>query len=282
MVDHVFSLFQTAGEENAVFPFPIREYQRYIFGDDKLAHRFGTDLAKALIAHGPGLGVLKSETSTSNQNSPCGIAVAVLTDYVPTATHSLRDHFVAYLNRYLIATNAKPTLKIDVTRVENGVQPRKGVPVATTQAYHIDRERLGGRTIIMLSDLRSSSDQEQRIKQSLQILEINNPIVFVYLASLSESTDVATLSPLLEFIVRLSIKDIESIMQSQRFTLNECFVQFLLGRDDVEFCQFLRRQDDCFARLLLDYAIGGRYYEQDIYQQNVKFLLWEVGVRESV
>jgi hypothetical protein len=64
--------------------------------------------------------------------------------------------------------------------------------------------------------------------------------------------------------------------------MNECFVRFILGRDEEYFCKFLRRQDDCFVRLLLDYAIGGRYYEDELYQQNVKFLQWEIRARESM
>ncbi|KAF2124586.1 hypothetical protein P153DRAFT_326954 [Dothidotthia symphoricarpi CBS 119687] len=280
MSQDVFCLFKSAGGENATFPIAIKEYQRYLFGDDKLAHRFGTDLAKAFVAHGPGFGARKT---TSYVHSPIGdIVVAVISGYVPTATHNLRNHFVACLNRHLVSINARPAVKIDINRVEKGLQARNGPSPSPQEAYHIDRERLEGRAVIILGDLRKSPDHENQVRQSLRGLEVDSPIVFVYLSSLSEHAHPNAVSPLLEFVVSPSIKDVEVIVQTDQFVLNECFVLFVLGRDHGEFCQFMRRQDDGFARLLLDYAIGGQYYEKELYQQNVKFLHWEVGTRESV
>ncbi|CAO2649687.1 Nn.00g009790.m01.CDS01 [Neocucurbitaria sp. VM-36] len=280
MVQDVFSLHKLAGGDNVTFPFFVKDYQRYVFGDDRLAHRFGTDLAKAFIAHGPGFGATQpaqSTTTTSNQRPTNDVAVAVLSDYVPTATHSLRNHFTAYLNRHLISINARPALKIDIHGVEGGLHVRHG-----PQAYHVDRERLGARTIIVLADIRMSEDREAQINTSLRNLGIDSFIVFAYLISIDGPSSSATLSPILSFVVSPSIKDVENMAQADRFTMNEGFVRFILGRDYVEFCQFLRRQDDFFARLLLDYAIGGRCNKDDLYEQNVKFLIWDVAARESM
>ncbi|KAJ4363906.1 hypothetical protein N0V83_009358 [Neocucurbitaria cava] len=280
MVQDVFSLHEVAQADSITFPFPVKDYQRYVFGDDKLAHRFGTDLAKSFIAHGPGFGATQpaqSTTTTSNQRPTDDVAVAVLSGYVPTATHSLRNHFVAYLNRHLISFNARPALKIDIYGVEGGLQARHG-----PQAYHIDQGRLESRTIIILADIRMSQDREARINQSFRNLGIDNFVVFAYLVSVDGALSSTILSPILSFVVSPSIKDVESFAQAERFTMNEGFVQFVLGRDYVEFCQFVRRQDDFFARLLLDCAIGSGCNNNPLYEQNVKFLIWEVTARESM
>jgi hypothetical protein len=277
MGEDVFSLHRVTGTDNVTFPFSVKDYQHYVFGDDKLAHRFGTDLAKAFIAHGPG----STTTATSNQSSTGNIAVAVLSGYIPTATHSLRNHFVAYLNRHLLSINAEPAVKIDVHSEETGSQARNEPLTGGTKVYHVDRERLSGRSIIVLGDIRLSQGQENHVKQSLRDLQINNPITFLYLASFSGPADSTTLSPILSFIVSPALKDVENIAQGN-FVMNECFVRFILGRDEEYFCKFLRRQDDSFARLLLDYAISGRYYGDELYQQNVKFLQWDIRARESM
>lgn len=282
MVQDVFSLHKITGGDNVTFPFAVKDYQRYVFGDDKLAHRFGTDLAKAFIAHGPGFGATQpaqstTTTTTSNQRPTNDVAVAVLSDYIPTATHGLRNHFAAYLNRHLISINARPALKIDIHGADGCIQVRHG-----PQAYHVDRERLEARTIIVLADIRMSQDREDEIHQSLRNLGIDNAMVFAYLVSFDGPLSSATLSSILSFVVSPSIKDVECIAQADRFTMNEGFVQFVLGRDYVEFCRFVRRQDDFFARLLLDYAIGGGCNKDELFEQNVKFLIWEVSARESM
>ncbi|OAL45886.1 hypothetical protein IQ07DRAFT_591161 [Pyrenochaeta sp. DS3sAY3a] len=281
MVQNVLSLHQTAeGDLTVTFPFSVKDYQRYVFGDDRLAHTFGTDLAKAFIDRGPGFGAAQPTTTSSNQSPSDDFAVAVLSDHVPTATHSLRNHFVAYLNRHLVSINARPALRIDLHRVGERSQGRHGPQANDT--YHIDRERLGSKSLIVLADLRTSQNDEARITESLRRLRLDNPIVFLYLASLEHLANASALSPILSFVVSPSINDVESIAQVERFAMNECFVQYVLGREYAQFCSFIRRQDDSFARLLLDYAICGLFYENDLYEQNVKFLLWEVAARESM
>ncbi|UPX11922.1 uncharacterized protein EKO05_0002506 [Ascochyta rabiei] len=281
MIDNVFSLHQSPGGNEVTFPFDLKDYQRYVFGDDRLAHRLGTACAKAFIAHGSGSRAAQPTTApASNQSAADDVAVAVVSGYVPTATHSLRNHFVAYLNRHLISTNANPALKIDLNVVE-GPHGRTG-PHAGTENYCLDREQVGNRPIILLSDIRLSQDREHRVRLSLRSQHIDNPLVFVYLAAVTEPTRVCSLSSILSFIVTPSLKDVELLAQTNSFVMNECFVQYILGRDDEEFCRFLRRQDDGFVRLLLDYAIGGRYYDDDMYRANVKFMQWEVGARESM
>ena len=283
MVDNVFALHHITGEDEVIFPFSIKDYQRYVFGDDKLAHRFGTDCAKAFIAHGSGSKAAQHTTTkpTSNQSATDDVAVAVISGYVPTATHSLRNHFVACLNRHLVSTNANPAIKIDINSVEGSLPERNG-PQAGTYIYRIDRERAGRRTIIVLSDIRLCRDQEHQIRASLRSAQVDNPITFVYLASVLEPSKSKSLSPMLGFIISPSLKDVEDIAHTTSFVMNASFVQYIFGRDDEEFCRFLRRQDDGLVILLLDYAIGGRYYNNELYQANIKFLQWEVGTRESL
>jgi hypothetical protein len=269
MEEDVFALYRVMSGTD--FPFSVKDYQHYVFGDDRLAHRFGTDLAKAFIAHGPG----STTTVLSDQSPTSNLAVAVLSGYVPTATHSLRNHFSSHLNQYLVSVNAKPAVKIDI-HVEEGSQ------AGGAKVYHVDRGRIGGRSIIILGDIRLSQSQEDHVKQSFRSLQIDNPITFVYLASIPSPANSTTLAPILSLIVSPAVKDVENIAQGHHFVMNECFVRFILGRDEEYFCRFLRRQDDSFARLLLDYSIGGQYYEDELYQQNVKFLQWEIRARDSI
>lgn len=266
MVQDVFSLHNIVGRDETAFPFSIKDYQKYVFGDDRLAHRLGTDLARAFIP--------------TISNPTDDFAVAVLSEKVPTATHSLRNHFVAYLNRHLIANNATPALKIDFHDAGVNAHARNGPDCKKKGSYHIDVERLGSRTLIVLAEIRTSQDREDRIRSSFGERGITT--VFAYLASLSGSATTAAISSFLSQVVSPSMRDIEEIAHATKFVMNECFVQFVLGREYAEFCKFIRRQDDYFARELLDHAIGGHYYNNEDYEHNVKFLIWETEARESV
>ncbi|KAF2032783.1 hypothetical protein EK21DRAFT_109528 [Setomelanomma holmii] len=282
MVHDVFTLHKSAGEADVNFPFAIRDYQSYIFGDDRLAHRFGTDLAKAFIDRGPALGTPTSSTNTrATRSFKDTVAVAVLSEYVPTASHGLRNHFVAYLNRHLISNNVPPARKLDLYADKSMATVRYDPQTIRTVAHHVDRARLGGRTLVVLADLQLSQAQDEAIEESLRQLGIDNPIIFAYLAAFDDQRTPA-LSSTLSTIVNPSPKDVDRLVQSASFIMNNVFVHFLLGRDHTEFCRFLRVQDDSFARLLLDYAIGGDCYRDELYEQNFKFTVWEVGTRESI
>ncbi|KAF1916669.1 PRTase ComF-like protein [Ampelomyces quisqualis] len=282
MVYDVFPLHKIAGGDDVKFPFSVKDYQRYVFGDAKLAHKFGTDLARAFIACGQRGPTPSSKSATSNQNLTNEVAVAVVSGYAPTATYNLRKHFTACINRHLIAHNARPARNIDIIGTKEGRAVRLDPQASRTDAHHIDGVFLGNRTLIVLGDIRMCKDQEDAIIDSLGTLKIGNKVVFAYLASLDESTNPGSLSSTLSSIVSPSLKDVENIAQSAHFSMTEAFARFVLGRDYAEFCRFLRGQDDVLARLLLDYAIGGGYYEEDMYKDNFSFLLWEVDARESV
>jgi hypothetical protein len=272
MVYDVFSLYQIDGGADVNFPFSVSDYQRYVFGDDKLAHQFGTDLAKAFIARGSGY--RGPDTTRSNQSLAHNIAVAVLSEYALTATHNLREHFSAHLNRHLITHNGRPVRKIDITSTQEASCAPRGGP-----RYHIDTAYLGDRTLIILGDICMCKDREISILQSLKSV---NTVIFVYLAALDASTSSTALSSTLSTIVSPSIKVLDSIAQSARFSMTEAFARCVLGREYAEFCRFLRGQDDVLVRKLLDYAIGGGYGGDEMYEQNFRFLVWEVEARESV
>ncbi|KAH7561586.1 hypothetical protein BM1_02690 [Bipolaris maydis] len=265
MVQDVFSLHSIVAGDELRFPFSLKDYQRYIFGDDRLAHRLGTDLAKAYISTLP---------------SPIDdFAVAVLSEQVPTATHSLRDHFAAYLNRHLVANNAAPALKLGFHHARPSAELARVGPPAST-IYHIDTKRLQKRTLIVLADIRTSQDREDEIRHSFAVQGITT--VFAYLAALSDAASTVALSNLLSSVISPSMKEIEAITQGPHFVMNQCFVKFILERDNVDFCQFIRRQDDHFVRLLLDHAIYSNYYNDKEHTDNIRFLLWEVQARESI
>jgi hypothetical protein len=76
--------------------------------------------------------------------------------------------------------------------------------------------------------------------------------------------------------------DLNASVEVSAFRYELCvFVRFVLGRDYTDSSRYLRGQENSLARLL-DYAFGGDYYQEEVYEQNFKFLLWELRTRVSM
>ncbi|KAF2875786.1 PRTase ComF-like protein [Massariosphaeria phaeospora] len=274
----VYSLHKITSDEPSTLSFSPKEYSRFKFGDDRISHRFGIELAKAFTANVLGL----------IQDSSTEFSVAVSYEYTPSAAYGLRSHFVSYLNRYLVSHKCNPAHKVDIYRsmsytVDYATQD------ATTRArlmnkarFQIDRERVAGQTIIVLDDMRVTGSHEERIKRMLREANLVNRVFFVYFAEVTNHSISPTIEHRLNSAGVSSFKEIEALAQSGKFCMNNRVVKDVMSREHVEFCQFLRRQDDDFAHLLLDCVIGSRYYDRVEYRENFKFLLWEVKARESI
>ena len=270
MVQDVFALHSIGGKKTLEYPYSVDEYQRYVFGDDALAYRFGTELAKAFVV---GRGA----------SSPDDIAVAVLSDGVPTATHALRDHLVAYLNRHLVAANARPAVKLELYRIRaDGQNDSQTIRHGHVIDYHIDSVRLGDRPLFILGDFQLSHDYEIAITTALQRRGIKSTVSFIYLIALNGSISGADVSPFLSSVSKPTTATISSLAQSSAFRMNESFVHFVVASEHAEFSRLIRRQDDGFVRLLLEYAIIKGYYKEKMYQDNFKFLMWEAETREQI
>jgi hypothetical protein len=283
MVPEVFSLHTIIGTGHLEFPFSIKDYQRYVFGDDTLAHQFGTDLAKAFIARGPNFGASQSTNiGTSNQRPANDVTVAVLSGRVPTATHRLREHFTTHLNDYLNSINSRLARKVEITGGKNGNIVSEDSSATKTKTYHIDRTSVAGSMLVILGDIRMSQNQEDIINKSLATSKIDTTVIFAYLATLDDPTRAAALSPILYSIASPTSKDIENIVQSPNFTMNETIARYVLGFEYIEFCRFLRAQQDSFVKALRDYVVDGALCGDELFKSNLTFLLWECSSRESI
>lgn len=285
MVEDAFAIYEITTQNDLNFPYPIKEYQRYVFGDDEIAHRYGTDLAKALIAKRLGLRLNPGpifDNTACESDFRSDFAVAIITSQIPTATNSLRDHFTTYLTNHLLSTCGVCAIKVDIHR-HGSDQDTSITPTSTrTSGYYMDSASFTSRRLIIISDVRIDRHQESAIRASLESLKISTPPLFVYLAMIKDANSIASILPVLSDIIAPSMKDIEALSRCTDFVMNESFVDFVMGQEYSKFCRLVRLQDDDFTRRLLDYAIIGKYHDDVTSVQNFKFLQWEVSTRNEV
>jgi hypothetical protein len=282
MVQHVLSLHTIAEKDNLESSFSIKDYQRYVFGDDRLAHQYGTDLAK-VIAREPALKASQCSNNTpNNSTSRNDVTVAVLSDHVATATHRLREHFMCQLNHHLISIKCRPARKIAITATSMSNTIHQDFSKLEREIENIDFKDLQGGLLIVLGDIRMCQEPEDVINSSLKAFNLDIPVIFAYLAVLHGPATAAVLSPKLYSVINPSLEIVESIAQSASFAMNEAMARYVLGYENVKFCRFVRGQYDSFVKLLMDYAVGRGFGEDVLYEHNFKFLAWEVDARDSI
>ncbi|KAF2262428.1 hypothetical protein CC78DRAFT_534765 [Lojkania enalia] len=271
-----FSLHKISSEDETTFTFSAKDYSRFKFGDDTTARRYGMDLAQAFI-----------ETELLEKPLP-KFVVTVSCHYIPTAAFWLRHHFVSYLNRYL-AFKGSPAEKVDIYRnrmyaTDHATQGAgDSTQILENIEWHIDVPRIQGKTIIVIDDIRVTGKHEERKKRMFAEAGLTNtPIHFVYFAEVTNSAVGPTFEHRLNSTVVHTIQDLAPIVRNpSKFRMNCCFVKFILKYAYVDFCRFMRMQEDGFAQILLDYALGSQYYSLSEYEENCRFLRWDVGVREA-
>ena len=100
-----FSLHKIDNEKS--FTFNPYEYSRFKYGDDLVAEKYGEDLASAFIQD-----VLMAQNLEN-------IQLVVITSpysFIPTATFAMKNHFVKFLNRWLIQQKYLPVQESKIHR----------------------------------------------------------------------------------------------------------------------------------------------------------------------
>lgn len=258
-----FSLHKITCTEN--FPFSPVEFSRFKFGDDDAAQRFGTAMAEAFIRE-----YLCGSTPPISE-----LVIACSYQFIPTAACALRRHFLRHINRWMAANNLDPVQKVKIYRATT-YQLDYGTLSAESRAqhiardhFHIDREMVANKTILVLDDIRITGGHETRLLRMFQELGIQEPLLFLYFAELTSRKIEPGIENHLNFYDVHSIFDLEELLQRGRFAINARFVKYVLAYEHEAFCSFLEGQDERFAGLLLHMAIGNGYHKKQEYAANI-------------
>lgn len=270
-----FSLHKITNSED--FSFSPAEFSRFKFGDDNAAQHFGTAMAEAFI----------QEYFCGRQRPTSELVVACSYQFIPTAAYSLRRHFLRHLNRWMAANDLLPVQKVKIYR-STTYQLDYGTLTAESRAqhigrdhFHVDRDLVVGKTILVLDDIRITGAHENRILRMFQELGIQEPLLFLYFAELTSSRVEPGIENRLNFYDIQSIFDLEDIVQHGRFAINARFVKYVLAYEHEAFCRFLKGQDEGFAALLLHVAIGNGYHKKHEYAVNMSELSRKLCLGQS-
>jgi hypothetical protein len=254
------------------FDFSPNEFSRLKFGDDNVAYRFGVAVAEGFIR------------DRLHAFPVLEIVVGVSYQFIPTAALALRKHFIFHLNQWLARNGWPPAREIKIHRITTyqvdygtlSVESRR--ELIGKDHFHIDRNLMGCKTILVLDDIRVTGAHEQRLLQMFDEFGLRSQVTFIYFAELANRDVDPSIENRLNFYAVHSIFDLEEIVKSGKFAINARVVKYILSSSHEAFSVFLQRQEDGFSNLLFDMAKGNGYHNVKKYSANFDTLMRRVSL----
>lgn len=250
------------------FGFSPADYSRFKFGDDEVAGRFGAALADGFIRE------VLSHVAEHQEL----VVISSPYSFIPTATFTMKNHFVARLNRWL-AQHGRPV--VQETKVHRTITYKEDygeldaeqrLKLIGNDSFHIDKVFLYGKTLLFLDDIKITGGHERMISKMIDSYGLDNPTYMLYFGELVNNTIPPNIENYLNYYSVKAIFDLDDIIESGRFCINTRIVKYILNYDHESFCIFLQNKTDEFINTLYDMALGNGYHTMDSYQLNLNYL----------
>jgi hypothetical protein len=244
------------------------EYSRFKFGDEKIAKKFGDQLAEGFI-------------ETQLIKEPIAQQIVVISSpysFIPTATFCMKNYFVFRLNRWLsengfpVIQEAKVHRTITYKEDYGELDAEERIKLIGNDSFQIDKNFLIGKTIVFLDDIKITGSHERMILKMVDQYNLPNEIHLLYFAELTNKDIPPQFENYLNYHFVKSIFDVEKIIHSKHFFINTRIVKYILNYDFDTFCVFLENQSDEMIHDLFNMALGNSYHSIEVYAKNFNFM----------
>lgn len=250
------------------FGFSPADYSRFKFGDGEVARYFGAELAEGFIKQ-------QLNTCTANQQL---VVLSSPYSFIPTATFTLKNYFVAVMNRWL-ANNNRPVVQESkvhrtITYKEDygELNAEERLSLIGNDSFHVDKAFLKGKTLLFLDDIRITGGHERMIKKMIDAYELDNKVYMIYFAELINYHIHPSVENYLNYFSVQNIFDLDEIINCGNFCINTRIVKYILNYEHESFCVFLQNKPEFFINQLYDMALGNSYHNMDSYRLNLNYL----------
>jgi hypothetical protein len=269
---YTYSLHKITNADS--FSFEPAEYSNFKFGDDKIAEKFGNNLAEKFI---------KDVLSVINVSTTQFVVISSPYSFIPTATFSLKNHFVSILNNWLASQSFPVVQETKIYRTitykedYGELNAEQRIKLIGNDVFYIDTEFIKGKTLIFLDDIRITGSHERMISKMLDRYQINNNSYLLYFAELINTNIHPNIENYLNYYSIKSIFDLDKLIDSEDFVINTRVVKFILHTDKANFKLFIQNKKTKFLKLLYNMAIGNGYHSINVYSGNILTLKKEIS-----
>ena len=262
------------------FSFSPAEYSRFKFGDDAVAQKFGTALAKEFISSQ----LLKRRITKQI------VVISSPYAFIPTATFAMKNYFVFELNKWLAENNLpvvqETKVNREVTYKEDygELDADQRINLIGNDIFHIDAAFVKDKLLFFLDDIKITGSHEKMITKMLVQHGLHNETHLLYFAELTNKNIHPNIENYLNYFAVKSVFDLSSIIQQERFTINTRIVKYLLNTETSPFMVFISCHSTDFLTLLYNMALGNSYHTIEAYQKNLAIIkrAIETGAKKEI
>lgn len=263
---HTYSLHKIANWHS--LSFSPDEYSRFKFGDDIIAKKFGTNLAKNFIHQYLRVHAISKQI----------VVIASPYSFIPTATFSLKNYFVFTLNSWLaenginVVQEAKVHRNVTYKEDYGELNAEERMNLIGNDRFQIDKEFVRDKALLFIDDIKITGSHEKMILKMVNEYGLSNEIHLLYFAELINKNIHPNIENQLNYHYIKSIFDLDDIIKSGSFKFNTRVVKYILNYEFSIFSIFLHNQTDEFIEMLYNMAIGNGYHGISAYSENLKFI----------
>lgn len=264
----MYSVFSLHKITDYNIPFCKVEYSKFKFGDGLIAEKYGRDLANGFIEN-------------EMKNKYDGTKIVVVSSpyaHIPTATFYMKNHFIDYLNKWLIDNGfdvvEESKIYRNTTYKEDygALSAEERYRLISNDSFYVDEKFLSGKKVLFMDDIRITGSHEKMIVRMCNTLRLNCSYYLLYYAELINHDIPPQIENHLNYAKVKSLKDLDSIIESETFKINTRIVKFILNANESEFRSFIKSKDASFLKSLFFNSIGNAYHKIEAYRKNYSIL----------
>lgn len=261
-----FSLYKI--QEEGKIPFSPEAYSKFKFGCKDTAREFGISLADKFAW----------EFILSRKIEGFIVVLSSPYCFIPTATFAMKDYFVQRLNQWLIQSGMSVVEETKIHRTitykedYGELSAEQRLSLIQNDGFHIDKEFIKGKTLILLDDIRITGSHERVIERMIQEYGINNERYYVYFGELVNMDINPKIENYLNYAYVKNLDDLDSIIKNENFLLNTRVVKYILNSNNEQFKTFIKHQKLKLVETIYHLAIGNSYHLIPEYQINLEYI----------
>lgn len=254
-----YSLYKFGSLKSA--PFDVEEYSRLKFGSDRVARKFGRQLADAFFHE-------HYQTLTTQK---CVIIPAPSTT-VPVAATLLANHFLNRINARLANLGHLPCelthVHRDMTYNNNyaDLQAEERRKLLAGDSQYFNRDFVKGKHIIFIDDVRITGSHEEKLESVLKALKLTNSRTYVSFCRYT-GTNPAIEGKLNHCYIR-DAKDLVRMSHEHGHIMTTRAIRLLLEYDADRIEELLQQATDVFLESAYHAAIVKGYNRVPEYKRS--------------
>lgn len=258
-----YSLYKFSSLKSA--PFDTEEYSRLKFGSDRVARKFGRQLADAFF----------HEFYQVLTTQKC-VVIPAPSAGVPVAATLIANHFFNRLNARLANVGHLPVemthVHRDMTYNNNyaDLEKEQRQKLLAGDAQYFNRDFVKGKHIIFIDDVRITGSHEEKLESVLKSIKLTNSRTYVSFCRYTGS--MASIEGKLNHCYIRDAKDLVRMAHEHGHVMTTRAIRLLLEYDSRRIDELLQQAPDAFLESAYYAAIVKGYNLVPEYEQSFRVL----------